>query len=67
MAEINPIQVEKFLKGVDYPANKSTLLERAEVNGADENIREALQRLPDQQYKSPTDISKAIGAIDKGK
>ncbi|MBA2677291.1 MAG: DUF2795 domain-containing protein [Ktedonobacteraceae bacterium] len=67
MAEINPIQVEKFLKGIDYPANKSILLERAEANGVDENVREALQNLPDQQYKSPTDISKAIGAINKGK
>ncbi len=67
MAEINPIQVEKFLKGVDYPADKSALLQKAEQNGADQNVREALQKLPEQQYKSPTDISKAIGAIDKGK
>lgn len=67
MAEINPIQVEKYLKGVDYPANKSALLQKAEQNGADENIREALQKLPEQTYKSPTEISKAIGAIDHGK
>ncbi len=67
MAKINPIQVEKFLKGVDYPADKSALIKQAEKNGADENIHEALQQLPEQEYKSPTDISKAIGAIDQDK
>jgi hypothetical protein len=65
MAAINPIQLEKFLKGVNYPARKADLIKRAEQNGADEQARAALQQLPDQQFASPADVSKAVGAIDR--
>jgi len=65
MAGINPIQLEKFLKGVNYPASKNELIKRAEQNGADENVRSSLEQLPDQQFDSPTDVSKAVGALDR--
>ena len=65
MAGVNPIQIEKFLKGIDYPARKADLIKRAEQNGADEQVRATLQQLPDQQFDSPADVSKAIGAIDR--
>ena len=65
MAGVNPIQIEKFLKGIDYPAKKADLIKRAEQNGADEQVRATLQQLPDQQFDSPADVSKAVGAIDR--
>jgi len=65
MAGVNPIQIEKFLKGIDYPARKADLIKRAEQNGADEQVRATLQQLPDQQFDSPADVSKAVGAIDR--
>src|SRR5947209_5008301 len=34
-------------------------------NGADEQVRATLQQLPDQQFDSPADVSKAVGAIDR--
>ncbi len=61
MAKVNPIQLQKALKGVNYPASKQDLLRRAESNKADQNIRNAIQRLPEQQYNRPSDVSKAIG------
>ena len=64
MATINPIQLQKYLKGMDYPAHKADLLKRAEQNGADDQVRSALEQLPDQQFDSAADVSKAIGAID---
>jgi hypothetical protein len=63
MASINPIQLEKYLKGIDYPASKVDLLKQAEKNGADEQARSTLEQLPDKSYDSPTDVSKAIGAL----
>ena len=65
MAGVNPIQIEKFLKGIDYPAKKADLIKRAEQNGADEQVRATLQQLPDQQFDSPADVSKVVGAIDR--
>jgi hypothetical protein len=64
MARVNPIQVEKFLKGVDYPARKADLIKHAQQNGADKEVQATLEQLPDQQYQTPADVSKAIGKIE---
>jgi len=64
---INPIQVEKFLKGVDYPATKDDLVKKAEQNGADEEIRSTLQQLKEDKFSSPADVSKAIGEFNHKK
>jgi uncharacterized protein with GYD domain len=62
--KVNPIQVQKFLKGVNYPASKADLVSHAQEQGADENVRSTLDRLPDQSYETPADVSQAIGAIE---
>lgn len=61
MAKVNPIQLQKHLKGVDYPASKEDLIKHAKQQGADENALSALEQIPDEQYETPTDVSKAIG------
>lgn len=60
MQHVNPIQIQKFLKGVDYPANKETLLENAKKLGADENVCASLEQLPDQDFAAPIDVSQAL-------
>jgi hypothetical protein len=64
MAQINPIQVEKFLKGLDYPASKQDVVQCAKKNGADDNVNSALQQLPDRTFEGPSGISKALGEIN---
>jgi hypothetical protein len=64
MAKVNPIQVQKYLKGVDYPASKDDIVRTAEEQGADEDIRATLDRLPDQEYETPADVSEAIGKLE---
>ena len=61
---VNPIQIQKYLKGINYPASKRDLLENAEREGADENIRTTLEQLPDQEYENPADVSKALGNLE---
>jgi hypothetical protein len=56
----NPIQVQKFLGGIDYPASKQDIVSTAEGNGADENVLTALKNIPDQEYDAPTAVSAAI-------
>jgi hypothetical protein len=68
MAEkVNPIQVQKFLKGMDYPARKEDIIQRAEDEGADQRVREVLEQLPDEEYGTPADVSKAIGQVNNGR
>ncbi len=64
MAKVNPIQLQKALKGTKYPASKKDLLKSAEQNSADENIRSMLKKLPDEQYARPSDVSKQIGQME---
>jgi hypothetical protein len=35
---VNPIQLQKFLGGIDYPTDKETLVRRAHGNGADDAV-----------------------------
>lgn len=52
MAKVNPIQLQKHLKGVDYPASKEDLVKHAQQQGADEDALSALEQLPDEQYET---------------
>ncbi|MCG2586859.1 DUF2795 domain-containing protein [Massilia sp. TS11] len=60
MAHANPIQIQKYLRGVDYPANKRTLLAAARAQGADENICASLEQLPDEEFQTPAELSQAF-------
>lgn len=62
MASSTPIQIEKYLKGADYPASKQDLLECAKRNGADQQICDRINSLPDQRFEKPTDVTKALGS-----
>ena len=64
MATVNPVQVQKYLKGVDYPASKNDLLNQARAEGADQDVLATLERLPDETFQSPADVSEAIGRIE---
>ena len=60
MAHANPIQIQKYLKGVDYPATREQLVENARKLGADENICASLEQLPDEDFQTPADVSQAF-------
>lgn len=63
MAKINPIKLQKHLKGMDYPASKDKLIQHAQQNGADDSAISALEQLPDAEYGSPTDVSQAVSSV----
>lgn len=60
MATPNPIQVQKFLGGIDYPASKEDIVRTAKDAGADENVLNALEGIPDREYDGPTAVSEAV-------
>lgn len=63
MATVNPIQLQKYLGGIDYPADKNTLLEHAQRSGADDGVLQVLRDLPMDRFNSPNDVSEAVGKI----
>ena len=61
--KINPIQLQKYLKGTNYPTEKQTLLETARRNGAPDDVLATLQDLPEQPYNAPKDVSQQVGKL----
>jgi len=60
MTRVNPVQLEKNLNEVDYPVSKKDLIKYAEEKGVDEKVLRALKELPEQQYETSVDVSRAI-------
>ncbi|MCK2218063.1 DUF2795 domain-containing protein [Actinomadura sp. ATCC 31491] len=56
----NPIQLQKHLSGVDYPASKDDLVKAAKDHGADQDIVKALESMPDREYDGPNAVSQAV-------
>ncbi|MFC4856966.1 DUF2795 domain-containing protein [Actinophytocola glycyrrhizae] len=54
----NPIQMQKYLGGMDYPAGRDEIVEHAREKGADDDVLRHLQAIPDRQYDGPNAVSK---------
>lgn len=63
MVRVSPAQVEKSIKGIKFPASKQDLVQQAESNNANDDVLNILENVPDKQFNSPVDISKAIGKM----
>ncbi len=60
MSDPNPIDVQRYLGGVDYPASKDEVLRTAEESGANDRVLDALGAIPDREYDGPTDVTSAV-------
>ncbi|KNC19258.1 hypothetical protein AC792_07520 [Arthrobacter sp. RIT-PI-e] len=58
MADPSPIDIQKALGGMEYPASKADIVSHAKDKGADDAVLDALNGLPDREYDSPTDVNK---------
>jgi len=61
---MSPAQVEKYLKGADYPASKENLLDRARQNQAPDDVVRKIQSLPGDQFPSTKDVMRALGQTE---
>lgn len=63
MAQNNPVEVQKHLKGADYPMTKNELLDLAEQDGADERTLDLLNQLPEKTYEKPTQVTEELSSL----
>lgn len=59
----SPIAVHKYLHGLEYPAERQEIIDKAEEEGADADILHLLQRLPDREYESPVEVASAVARL----
>jgi hypothetical protein len=62
---VSPAEVEKYLKGVDYPAKKEELIKHAQQQRAPQEVLETLKKVSDETFQKPTDVAKAVGEVDR--
>jgi hypothetical protein len=60
MTNFNPIQIQKYLGGMEYPASKQELIEHAKEQGAPEEVVRALDEAPTEEYETPADLIHGI-------
>jgi hypothetical protein len=65
MARANPVEVEKSLKGIDFPAKKEDLVKHAQQHGANQEVIETIKELPEEEFHTAVDVTKAIGEMDR--
>lgn len=63
MAKVNPIQLQKYLKGLTYPASKKDITSHAKRHGADANVLSTLEQMMGEQFKTPADVSQAAARV----
>ncbi len=58
---VTAADVERAIRGIDFPADRNDLIEQARSNKAKSDVINILQNLPRNEFKSPIDVSKAFG------
>jgi hypothetical protein len=56
----SPIDIQKALSGMDYPASKDQIVQHAEQHGGDKEVIEALKGIADREYEGPSGVSSAV-------
>jgi hypothetical protein len=59
--DVNPIEVQRYLGGIDYPAAKADVVATAESNDAPDEIIEALQAMDEEEFDGPDEVQAALG------
>jgi hypothetical protein len=57
---VSPIDIQKALSGIDYPASKDDIVAHAEQHGGDDAVLEALRGIEDREYEGPSGVSAAV-------
>jgi uncharacterized protein DUF2795 len=60
MPEMNGALVESLIEGMPLPARRDEIVEYAQIEGADEDMLDALRALPDREYESADDIGETL-------
>ena len=58
--DVNPIELQKHLKGISYPASRDDLVSTAEGNGAPDEIVDALRGSGQDEFSGPDEVTKAL-------
>lgn len=57
-----PHDAAQTLAGIDFPADRSKIVDYARTKNASSEVIDALSGMPDEQYTSMADVFKGLGS-----
>ncbi len=61
--KVSAAQLQQYLAGIDYPAEKDDLIKTAKSNKAPENVMSFMNRLPERTYNRPTEVEQEFSKL----
>jgi len=61
----SPAAVERYLKGIHYPASKDDLLSQARENHAPQDVMNVLGRFENKEYGGTIDVAKQVSRAEE--
>ena len=65
-AHLSAADLQVYLKGMDYPAGRQDLIDRARKNNAPESVIATFEGFGDRTYRSPAEVSEEFGSKTHG-
>ena len=60
----SPAAIERYLKGIHFPAGKDDLIQQAKGNGAPDDVLRVLNRFENKEYSGAVDVAKEVGKVE---
>ena len=57
---VSPIDIQKALGGIEYPAKKEDIIKHAQEHGGGDDVLEALKGIEDREYDGPSGVSESV-------
>lgn len=61
--KVSASQIQMYLKGIDYPADKDTIIETARNNNCPDNVMRWFEKLPDRTYERANHVEEEFGKL----
>ena len=60
---VSASQIQLYLKGVSYPANKNDIVNTARSNSAPQNVMDFINRMPERTYNRANEVEQEFGKM----
>lgn len=57
----SPAPIAHAVRGIDFPCDKEGLRQKAEENGARDDVMQMIDQMPDTEYGDMSDVFKGVG------
>lgn len=61
--KVSAAELQMYLKGIHYPADKQKLVDTATGNNAPENVMSFINRMPEKTYNRANEVEQEFGKM----